>query len=123
MAIGLGKMLGFDMPKNFDYPYLSTGMTEFWRRWHITLGSWFREYVYIPLGGNRGSSLKTYRNLFVVWLLTGIWHGASWNFAVWGILLFHCHENTALYEGSRIEKCVLPDEWQGNLFGAGSAGI
>lgn len=88
MAIGLGKMLGFHLPKNFDYPYLSTSMTEFWRRWHITLGSWFREYVYIPLGGNRGSRLKTYGNLFIVWLLTGIWHGAGWNFALWGILVF-----------------------------------
>lgn len=88
MAMGLGKMLGFDLPKNFDYPYLATSMTEFWRRWHITLGSWFREYVYIPLGGNRGSKIKTYRNLFVVWLLTGIWHGAGWNFALWGMLLF-----------------------------------
>lgn len=88
MAIGLGKMLGFELTQNFDYPYLSTSMTEFWRRWHITLGSWFREYVYIPLGGNRGSKAKTYRNLFIVWLLTGIWHGASWNFVLWGLLLF-----------------------------------
>ena len=88
MAIGLGKMLGFELPKNFDYPYLSTSMTEFWRRWHITLGSWFREYVYIPLGGNRGGKMKTYRNLFIVWILTGIWHGASWNFALWGMCLF-----------------------------------
>lgn len=88
MAIGLGKMLGFALPQNFDYPYLSTSMTEFWRRWHITLGSWFKEYVYIPLGGNRGSKAKTYRNLFIVWVLTGIWHGSSWNFALWGLLLF-----------------------------------
>lgn len=88
MAIGLGKMLGFELPKNFNYPYLSVNMTEFWRRWHMTLGSWFREYVYIPLGGNRGGRLKTYRNLMVVWLLTGIWHGAGWNFALWGMVLF-----------------------------------
>lgn len=88
MAIGLGKMLGFDLPKNFDYPYLSTSMTEFWRRWHITLGSWFREYVYIPIGGNRIGKLRTYINLFVVWIMTGIWHGASWNFVLWGVLLF-----------------------------------
>lgn len=88
MAIGLGKMLGFALPQNFDYPYLSTSMTEFWRRWHITLGSWFKEYVYIPLGGNRGSKAKTFRNLFIVWVLTGIWHGSSWNFALWGLLLF-----------------------------------
>lgn len=88
MAIGLGKMLGFDIPRNFDNPYLSTSMTEFWRRWHMTLGSWFREYVYIPLGGNRGSKVKVYRNLFIVWMLTGIWHGAGWNFVLWGSLLF-----------------------------------
>lgn len=88
MAIGLGKMLGFDLPQNFDAPYLSTSMTEFWRRWHITLGSWFREYVYIPLGGNRGSRGRSYRNLLIVWLLTGIWHGAGWNFVLWGLILF-----------------------------------
>ena len=88
MAIGLGKMLGFDIPRNFDDPYLATSMTEFWRRWHMTLGSWFREYVYIPLGGNRGSKIKVYRNLFVVWMLTGIWHGAGWNFVLWGLVLF-----------------------------------
>ncbi len=88
MAIGLGKMLGFDLPKNFDYPYLSTSMTEFWRRWHMTLGSCFREYVYIPLGGNRGSKGQEYRNLLVVWFLTGIWHGAGWNYVLWGLILF-----------------------------------
>ena len=88
MAIGLGKMLGFDLPANFDYPYLATSMTEFWRRWHITLGSWFKEYVYIPLGGNRGGKAKVCRNLFVVWLLTGIWHGAGFNFVLWGLILF-----------------------------------
>ena len=88
MAIGLGKMLGFELPKNFDHPYLSTSMTEFWRRWHMTLGSWFREYVYIPLGGNRGSKGQVYRNLLIVWLLTGIWHGAGWNFVLWGLILF-----------------------------------
>lgn len=88
MAIGLGKMMGFNLPKNFDFPYLSTSMTEFWRRWHITLGSWFREYVYIPLGGSRKGTAKTIRNLFVVWLLTGIWHGAGYNFMVWGMMLF-----------------------------------
>lgn len=87
MAIGLGKMLGFELPKNFDHPYLSKSMTEFWRRWHITLGSWFREYVYIPLGGNRERNVTTIRNLIVVWLLTGIWHGAGYNFILWGVLL------------------------------------
>ena len=88
MAIGLGKMLGIDLPENFKYPYLSTSMTEFWRRWHITLGDWFKEYVYIPLGGNRVSTAKKYRNLFIVWLLTGIWHGGSGNFVLWGLILF-----------------------------------
>lgn len=88
MAIGLGKMLGFDLPKNFDHPYTSLTMTEFWRRWHITLGSWFREYVYIPLGGNRKGSLRAVLNLLVVWLLTGIWHGAGYNFIIWGLVLF-----------------------------------
>jgi len=88
MAIGLGKMLGFKLPQNFKHPYLSLTMTEFWQRWHITLGSWFREYVYIPLGGNRKGTLCTIRNLFIVWLLTGIWHGAGYNFLLWGLVLF-----------------------------------
>lgn len=85
MAIGLGKMLGFNFPKNFDHPYISTSVTEFWRRWHITMGSWFREYVYIPLGGNRCSKAKWIRNTFIVWALTGFWHGADWNFILWGL--------------------------------------
>ncbi|MGN0666903.1 MAG: MBOAT family O-acyltransferase [Huintestinicola sp.] len=85
MAMGLGKMLGFEFPKNFDHPYVSKSISEFWRRWHITLGSWFREYVYIPLGGNRKGKFRTYRNLFIVWALTGLWHGASWNFVLWGL--------------------------------------
>lgn len=85
MAIGLGKMLGFEFPKNFDYPYLSRSITDFWRRWHITLGSWFREYVYIPLGGNRKGVKRQHLNLFIVWFLTGFWHGASWNFIFWGL--------------------------------------
>ena len=85
MAIGLGKMLGFDFKKNFDYPYISTSVSEFWRRWHISLGSWFRDYTYIPLGGNRVSTLKHVRNILVVWALTGLWHGASWNFVLWGV--------------------------------------
>lgn len=86
MAIGLGKMLGFTFPENFNYPYISRSVTEFWRRWHITLGSWFREYVYIPLGGNRVSTARFYSNIFVVWFLTGFWHGAGWNFVIWGLL-------------------------------------
>lgn len=85
MAIGLGKMFGFDFLENFNYPYISQSVSEFWRRWHISLGSWFKDYVYIPLGGGRVSKLKVYRNLFVVWFLTGFWHGASWNFIVWGL--------------------------------------
>jgi alginate O-acetyltransferase complex protein AlgI len=84
MAIGLGNMFGFTLPENFNYPYIAHSVSEFWRRWHITLGTWFREYVYIPLGGNRCSLLKNIRNLAIVWVLTGIWHGASWNFAMWG---------------------------------------
>lgn len=88
MAIGLGRMMGFDFPQNFNNPYMAVSMTDFWRRWHMTLGGWFREYVYIPLGGNRGGFEKTVRNMFVVWLLTGLWHGASWNFVLWGLLLF-----------------------------------
>ena len=85
MAIGLGKMMGFKFPENFNYPYLSKSVTEFWRRWHMTLGSWFREYLYIPLGGNRVSKPKFYRNLMIVWFLTGFWHGAGWNFILWGV--------------------------------------
>lgn len=85
MAIGLGRMFGFRFPENFNYPYISKSITEFWRRWHITLSTWFREYVYIPLGGNRQGRYKTYRNLAIVWLLTGFWHGAGWNFIFWGV--------------------------------------
>ena len=85
MAIGLAGMFGFDFEKNFDYPYASTSVSEFWRRWHISLGSWFRNYVYIPLGGSRVSTGKIIRNLLVVWFLTGVWHGASWNFIFWGL--------------------------------------
>ncbi len=88
MAIGLGKMLGFELPINFNHPYTSLTMTEFWRRWHITLGSWFREYVYIPLGGSRKGPARTILNLLIVWLLTGIWHGAGYNFILWGFMLF-----------------------------------
>lgn len=84
MAVGLGKMLGFSFPENFDLPYTSKSVREFWRRWHITLGTWFKNYVYIPLGGNRKGKLRTVLNLAVVWLLTGLWHGASWNFVLWG---------------------------------------
>lgn len=85
MAIGLGRMFGFEFPENFRYPYMASSITDFWRRWHITLSTWFREYVYIPLGGNRRGRARQYFNLAVVWLLTGLWHGASWNFVLWGL--------------------------------------
>ena len=84
MAIGLGKMFGFDFPENFNYPYISRNISEFWRRWHMSLSSWFRDYVYIPLGGSRVSKWKVYRNILIVWSLTGFWHGASWTFLAWG---------------------------------------
>ena len=85
MAIGLGRMFGFELLENFNYPYISQSITEFWRRWHISLGTWFRDYVYIPLGGNRKGKWRTYLNVFIVWFLTGLWHGASWNFILWGL--------------------------------------
>ena len=85
MAIGLGKILGFTFPENFRYPFISKSISEFWRRWHMTLGGWFRDYLYIPLGGNRVSVLRWCFNMFVVWLLSGLWHGAGWNFALWGL--------------------------------------
>ena len=88
MAIGLGKMLGFEFPQNFNFPYISKSITEFWRRWHMTLGSWFREFLYIPLGGNRVGPVRLYFNLFVVWFVTGFWHGADWNFILWGLYFF-----------------------------------
>ncbi len=88
MAIGLGHMLGFEFPQNFNYPYISKSVTEFWRRWHMTLGYWFREYVYIPLGGNRVGKARLFFNLFLVWFLTGFWHGANWNFILWGLFYF-----------------------------------
>ncbi|HAW51433.1 MAG TPA: MBOAT family protein [Flavobacteriales bacterium] len=87
MAIGLGKMIGFTFPENFNYPYISKNITEFWRRWHMTLGTWMKDYLYIPLGGNRSSVKRTYINLWTVFFISGIWHGASWNFMLWGI--FH----------------------------------
>lgn len=88
MAIGLGKMFGFQFLENFNYPYTSRSITEFWRRWHISLSSWFRDYIYIPLGGSKKGKVRTYRNIFIVWLLTGIWHGAAWNFVIWGLYFF-----------------------------------
>lgn len=88
MAIGLGRMFGFHFEENFNYPYISKSITEFWRRWHISLGTWFKDYIYIPLGGSRVNKGRLISNLFVVWLLTGIWHGANWTFVVWGIYYF-----------------------------------
>ena len=88
MAIGLGQMLGLYVPRNFDHPYISGSMAEFWRRWHMTLGRWFKKYLYFPLGGSRCSFAKTIRNTFVVWAFTGLWHGASWNFVLWGLIFF-----------------------------------
>lgn len=85
MAIGLGKIFGFYFMENFNYPYISSSVTEFWRRWHISLGSWFRDYLYIPLGGNRVSKIRLLFNIFVVWMATGLWHGAAWNFVIWGL--------------------------------------
>ena len=85
MAIGMGIVLGFTFPRNFRMPYTSLSITEFWRRWHMSLSSWLRDYLYIPLGGNRGSNIQTYRNLVMVFLLCGLWHGANWTFVLWGM--------------------------------------
>ncbi len=104
MAIGLGRVFGFSFPENFNYPYLSRSITEFWRRWHMTLGGWFRDYVYIPLGGNRVSKAKWVRNLFVVWMLTGLWHGAAWNFVLWGLLFGVLLAVEKLWLGRRLER-------------------
>ncbi|MCL1983608.1 MAG: MBOAT family protein [Clostridiales bacterium] len=106
MAIGLGRMFGFRFPENFNYPYISKSATEFWRRWHISLGSWFRDYVYFPLGGSRVSSrARLVLNLFIVWLLTGIWHGANWTFVCWGLLYFAL---IAIEKTIQFEKLPLP---------------
>lgn len=108
MAIGLGKMVGFDFKENFNYPYIARSIQDFWRRWHISLSSWFRDYVYIPLGGNRGSKARTYRNLLIVFFVTGLWHGASWNFIIWGLYhgLFLLIERAGL--GKRLEQIWAP---------------
>ena len=107
MAIGLGLMFGFKFLENFNYPLISSSITEFWRRWHISLSSWFRDYVYIPLGGNRVSKLKWLRNIFVVWFLTGFWHGASWNFIIWGLYFGIILVIEKLYIGKYIEKTKI----------------
>ena len=116
MAIGLGRLLGFEFPENFRYPYISRSITEFWRRWHITLSSWFRSYVYIPLGGNRRGKWRTYRNLLITWALTGLWHGAAWNFLLWGLyffLLLALEKAFLLRMAERLPSVV---RWGGTLF-------
>ena len=104
MAVGLGKMLGFNFPENFRHPYISRSISEFWRRWHITLGSWFKSYVYIHLGGNSKGKYKTLRNLMVVWALTGLWHGANWNFVLWGLYFGIIIILERLFLGKYLEK-------------------
>lgn len=105
MAIGLGRIFGFHFLENFNYPYISKSITEFWRRWHISLSSWFKDYVYIPLGGNREGLKKQIRNILVVWLLTGLWHGASWNFVIWGLLFGFILIIEKVFLGKHLEKC------------------
>ncbi len=104
MAIGIGRMLGFNFKENFDYPYTSTSVQEFWRRWHISLSTWFREYIYIPLGGNRKGKFRTYVNLFIVWLLTGIWHGANFTFIAWGLFYVALLIIERLFLGDLLKK-------------------
>jgi len=104
MGIGLGRIFGFTFPENFNYPYISKSITEFWRRWHMSLGSWFRDYVYIPLGGNRVGRLRWYLNIFVVWALTGLWHGADWNFVLWGLLYAVLLVNEKLWLKKQLER-------------------
>ena len=111
MAIGLGKMFGFDFDENFNYPYVATSVTDFWRRWHISLSTWFRDYVYIPLGGNRCSKLKWVRNFFIVWLLTGFWHGASWNFVLWGLFYAIILLAEKLFLDKWLEKVPVLIKW------------
>ena len=107
MAIGLGRIFGFYFPENFNYPYISASVTEFWRRWHISLGSWFRDYVYIPLGGNRVSRGKWFRNIFIVWLLTGLWHGAAWTFILWGLFFALFLTAEKLWYGQALARTKL----------------
>ncbi len=116
MAIGLGRLFGFAFPENFRYPYISHSITEFWRRWHMTLSAWFRSYVYIPLGGNRRGKWRTYRNLLITWALTGLWHGAAWNFLLWGLyffLLLALEKAFLLRAAERLPSVV---RWGGTLF-------
>ncbi len=110
MAIGLGEMMGFHLMENFNYPYISKTITEFWRRWHISLGTWFRDYVYIPLGGNRKGLKRQLINIFIVWCLTGIWHGTTWNFLIWGIfyaVLLMIEKYIGIHKGSHLYTMLL----------------
>ena len=116
MAIGLGKMFGFHFLENFNYPYISRSITEFWRRWHISLSTWFRDYVYIPLGGNRCSKLKHMRNIFVVWLLTGLWHGAAWTFVLWGLWFCLLLLGEKFLWGKHLEKLPSLIRWAYTMF-------
>ena len=120
MAIGLGRMLGFEFLENFDHPYLSKSASEFWRRWHISLGSWFREYLYFPLGGSRVGKGRMIFNLLVVWAATGIWHGASWNFLIWGLYYFFWITLEKLWLGAWLERAP---GWLGHLYGIAVAAV
>ena len=111
MAVGLGRLFGFTLPENFNYPYTSLSVTEFWRRWHITLSLWFRDYVYIPLGGNRVKRARFVLNILTVWALTGLWHGASWNFVLWGLYYGVLLLIEKLVIGKRIERVPAPIRW------------
>ena len=115
MAIGLGGLCGFHFPENFNYPYVSKSITEFWRRWHISLGTWFRDYVYIPLGGNRKGKYKTVCNIFVVWMLTGFWHGADWNFILWGLYFAILLILEKFILGDKLEKSKKL-KWIGHIY-------
>ncbi len=108
MAIGLGKMFGFEFAENFNYPFISKSITEFWRRWHMTLGGWFRDYIYFPLGGSRTSTIKWLRNILIVWMVTGLWHGAEWNFVLWGVYFGVLLVVEKLFLGKLLEKCPSP---------------
>ena len=113
MAIGLARIFGFHFPENFNSPYISRSVSEFWRRWHISLGTWFRDYVYIPLGGSRCAGWKVIRNLFVVWLLTGLWHGANWTFVIWGLYFFVLIGIEKLF---KLETFFAAHRWVGHIY-------
>ena len=116
MAIGIGKMFGFNFPENFNYPFISKSLSEFWRRWHMTLGGWFRDYVYFPLGGSRVGKIKLVRNLLIVWLLTGLWHGAAINFVVWGLFFFVMLTFEKLFLGKKLAKMPAALQYAYTIF-------